>query len=195
MSYTVFNSSGRILAIEDCLEAEMPAILLRLGGDGYILGHFSWDTYRVVQGEAVEFPPKPSARHQWDWTAQAWADQRTLAQAKIKKNTEIDSAREAANRSHFVFQSLQIAADDMSMKDILATNGDVQNLGSFVTGWPGGWKAMNGAGFVAIPDVATWHQFFRAMVTQGATNFEYSQQLKATLAAATTLAQVDAITW
>jgi hypothetical protein len=150
-----------------------------------------------VNGPVDIFGGPPN--HLLDAETLEWVDPRSeaqaLADAKVAKNAEIDAAREAANRTHFMFQDKHIAADDMSMKDILATNGDVQNQGSFVPGWPGGWKAMNGEGFVSIPDVATWHQFFRAMVAQGTANFAYSQSLKATLAAATTIAEVDAITW
>lgn len=194
MKLTVCDQvTGQVLRIVECgiEDAELQAG----AGEFWVMGVPPSLNSWYEAGEFSLVPPRSSLGHEWNWTAKSWFDPRTLEQAKFAKNAEIDAAREAANRSHFVFQGKQIAADDMSMKDILATNGDVQNLGSFVTGWPGGWKAMNGTGFVAIPDVATWHQFFRAMVTQGAVNFAQSQARKATLDAATTVAEVEAVTW
>jgi hypothetical protein len=49
--------------------------------------------------------------------------------------------------------------------------------------------------FASIPDIAAWRLFIRAKTVKGAENFAHSQALKAALAAAATLAEVDAIYW
>lgn len=123
-----------------------------------------------------------------------WVDARSLAEAKAAKNLEINASRLAANTSYFTFNGKQIAVDALSRSDIDASNGIISLTGALPGGWPGAWKAMDNT-YVAIPDIATWTAFYAAMVTQGTANFVYSQQLKAALAAATTLEQVDAIYW
>ncbi len=123
-----------------------------------------------------------------------WVDSRTLEQAKEAKNAEINAARLAANQSTFTFANKQIAVDPLSRSDIDGANGIISLTGALPGGWPGAWKAVDNT-YVAIPDISTWTAFYAAMVTQGTTNFVYSQQLKAALAAATTLQQVDAIYW
>lgn len=121
-------------------------------------------------------------------------DDRSLEQLKIIKNAEINAARLAANESYFVFAGKQISCDRLSRSDIDGVNGIVTLTGSLPPGFPMGWKAMDNT-YVGIPDKNTWIAFYAAMVTQGTANFNYSQQLKALLAAATDNSQVDAIQW
>lgn len=121
-------------------------------------------------------------------------DIRTLEEAKADKNNEINDARLAANQSYFVWSGKQIACDMLSRSDIDGVNGTVALTGALPVGWPGGWKAIDNT-ILSIPDVATWRSFYGAMVTTGMLNFQHSQALKATLAAATTIEEVDAISW
>lgn len=194
MQYTIYNQEGRITHIVGSTPEDIDAEVAAVNGSGYIEGSYSWSTYWINQGQPVEFSTNPDPKYKWDWTSKDWTDPRTLEQAKFAKNLEINKSRAEANSSTFTFGGKQIAADDLSMKDIQSVNGDVQNYGSFAAGWPGVWKAVDNT-YVLIQDVTTWHQFYRAMVQQGTVNFIYSQQLKGHLAAATTLAQVDAINW
>ena len=121
-------------------------------------------------------------------------DERAVERARRDKNTEINLARAAANQSTFTFAGKTIAVDALSRSDIDGANGIIALTGALPGGWPGAWKAVDNT-YVTIPDVATWAAFYAAMVTQGTANFVYSQTLKATLTAATTLAEVDAIAW
>ena len=119
-------------------------------------------------------------------------DLRTLADMKAAKNDAINQSRATANSSTFTFQSKQIAVDALSRSDIDATHGAILMLQALPPGWPGAWKAVDNT-FIAIPDVATWGQFYSAMVATGTANFNHSQALKAQLAAANTIAEVEAI--
>lgn len=151
-----------------------------------------WDFENSVW---VVKPPKPGPSYRWSSEGKEWSDPRTLGEAKASKNAEIDAAREGANASYFTFAGKQIQVDKVGKEDIAGVTQEVSLTGALPAAFPGGWKAMNGQGFVAIPDVATWTTFVQAMVAQGAANFAHSQALKATLAAATTLEEVDAISW
>lgn len=117
-----------------------------------------------------------------------------LAIAKDAKNLEIDEARASANQTFFVYGGKQISCNSLSRSDIDAINGSVALNGTMPPNWPGAWKAIDKS-FVLIPDVATWKAFYAAMVDQGMANFAHSQALKTQLAAATTAAQIAAVTW
>lgn len=123
-----------------------------------------------------------------------WEDPRPLAELKAAKNTEINSARLAANRKGFQFAGKLISTDELSRSDIDGTNGTVTLTGEFPAGWPGAWKTDDNS-YVAVPDVATWRAFYAAMTAQGSANFATAQALKAQLASATTAAEVEAVVW
>jgi hypothetical protein len=116
----------------------------------------------------------------------------SLSDLKAAKNAAINAARLRANQSHFVFAGKQIAVDPLSRSDIDAAHGAILMLGAMPGGWPGGWKAMDNT-ILPIPDLATWGQFYGAMVAQGTSNFNHAQALKAQLAAATTPEEVEAV--
>jgi hypothetical protein len=121
-------------------------------------------------------------------------DDRVLSELKIQKNSEINAARLAANESYFVFQGKHIACDRLSRSDIEGVNGVVTLTGTLPNSFPGVWKAMDNT-YVNIPDKMTWIMFYGSMVSQGIANFNYSQQLKSELNAATTNEQVENIVW
>lgn len=138
----------------------------------------------------VQIPIKPGTGY--EWADGDWLDARPLIDVKSAKNAAINAARLKANQSHFTFAGKQIAADQLSRSDIDAAHGAILMLGAMPVGWPGGWKAMDNE-YVLIPDVATWGQFYGAMVAQGTANFAHAQALKAQLAAATTAEEVAAV--
>lgn len=117
-----------------------------------------------------------------------------LAQAKIDKNAQINGWRAAANKTFFTYSGKQIACDDLSRGDIDAVAGSIALTGAFPVGFPNAWKAMDNT-YVSIPDVATFKAMYAAMTLQGTQNFGHSQTLKAALAAATTVEQINAIVW
>jgi predicted regulator of Ras-like GTPase activity (Roadblock/LC7/MglB family) len=118
----------------------------------------------------------------------------TLAELKVLKKAEITKARESASLGEFTFSTKQISCDPLSRSDIDGTNGYVTLFNEFPGGWPAAWKAVDNS-YVPIPDIATWKEFYSAMVSQGTNNFIKSQTLKAQVEACTTKAQVSAINW
>lgn len=117
-----------------------------------------------------------------------------LAAAKASKNAEINAARLAANRSTFSHAGKTFACDELSRSDIDGINGFVALNSAMPPGWPGGWKAVDNS-VHPIPDVGAWKAFYAAMVAAGNANFAKAQALKATLAAASTAAQIAAVVW
>jgi len=151
-------------------------------------------THYVHNGSLVAFPPKLSDNHNFDYSTKQWLDPRTLVDLKTSKYAEINSERLRANQSHFIYSGKQIAVDGLSRSDIDVVHGIVTLTNGMPDGWVGGWKAVDNT-YVGISDVAAWTLFYKAMVAQGSANFARSQALKAQLAAATTIAEVEAIVW
>lgn len=118
----------------------------------------------------------------------------TLQAAKDLKRKQINSARLAANQRWFTFQGKQIACDPLSRSDIDGVTAEVALTGQLPSDFPGAWKTVDNS-FVLIPDVATWTQFLRAMVAQGAANFMRSEALKALINAAETVEALNSIRW
>lgn len=123
-----------------------------------------------------------------------WVETLDIEGLKSRKNTEINEARLIANRTSFIFNGKEIACDELSQLDISSTNGIITLTQAMPDGWPGAWKTKDNS-YVMIPDVATWINFYKAMVQKGNTNFAHSQQLKSTLATATTSQEIEAIMW
>lgn len=118
----------------------------------------------------------------------------TLASQKARKNDQINQWRLDANRSSFTHDGHEFACDDLSRSDIDGTAILVQMTGNFPHPWPGFWKAVDNS-LYPITTKAQWDAFYTSMGAAGAANFSKSQTLKAALAAATTIQQVNAITW
>lgn len=118
----------------------------------------------------------------------------TLTQAKEAKNTLINQWRSMANETSFTFLGKHIASDILSKWDILTANSKILNRGALPGDWFGGWKTIDNS-LVLIPTVAVWKDFIDAMYDQGTTNFTHAQTLKSTLAAATSIEQVNSIVW
>ena len=117
-----------------------------------------------------------------------------LVAVKAAKNLQINLWRAAANQSHFTYAGKQIACDALSRSDIDAVANSIALTGAFPAGFPGAWKAMDNT-YISLPDVAAFKAMFASMTLQGTINFGHSQDLKAALAAATTVEQIDAIVW
>lgn len=162
--------------------------------------------YNEATHKLVELAPEETAPQTYKqvWSvvplSQAELDGRAaaaaaaLAQAKAAKGQEINTWRLQANRSTFTHAGKLFACDELSRSDIDGTNGYVSLMGVMPPDWPGAWKAIDNT-YLPISTVAGWREFYTAMYAEGAANFMHAQELKAQLAAATTLAQVAAITW
>lgn len=174
-TFVLYRPSGVIQQVCTAIDPpEVPDGLLLLAFDGPV----SVDGYHVQGGELVA----------------GSVDDRTLPQIKEAKNREINEARLRANRSGFTFAGKLIASDELSRGDIDAVQAVVARTGALPPGFPGGWKAVNNT-MLAIPDVATWDEFYGAMYATGLANFARAQALKAMLAAASTAEEVNAIHW
>lgn len=117
-----------------------------------------------------------------------------LADAKAAKRAQINSWRDTANTTSFAFMGKGIACDALSARDMDKVGGYISLFGTFPPDFPGGWKTIDNS-YIPMPSIADFKAMYAAMVAQGTVNFNNSQALKAAVDAATTLAQINAITW
>lgn len=148
----------------------------------------------IESGELMEYqPPQPSANHQWT-EQKRWVYVDTLEDIKIKKQAAITAAYLLANVTSFTFQGKEIQANEHSMKQIYITDSGITRRGGLKPNWLGFWKTLDNS-YVAIPDVATWNAFYDSIEETGTANYLKAQVKKARISAATTIEEVDAITW
>lgn len=117
-----------------------------------------------------------------------------LATAKTEKNARINQWRAAANQTSFPHGGKLVACDALSRSDIDAVANSIALTGAFPAGFPGAWKAIDNS-YIMLPNVDAFKAMHASMTAQGTINFGHSQDLKMALAAATTVEQVNAITW
>lgn len=117
-----------------------------------------------------------------------------LATAKSVKNAQINDWRLKANMSTFTHAGKVIACDTLSRSDIDAVANSIALTGAFPAGFPGAWKAVDNT-YIPLADVNAFKNMHASMTLQGTINFGRAQTLKTNLAAATTVEQVEAITW
>ena len=188
MKFTVYNTATGEVKFGGM--ADEPTILARVG-ETVLLGQ-EFNSGYISNGEHHDLPPSPSPTHVFDYSQKQWVDPRSLEQVRADKNARINAARLRANQSTFTFAGKQIAVDPLSRSDIDGAHGAWLLTGGPPPGWPGGWKAVDNS-IVPIPDMATWAAFYGTMVATGTANFNHAQVLKAQLAAATTIAEVESV--
>lgn len=151
------------------------------------------DGYTSVE-VTTELPSQPSKKHKFHVGRWQWEELRTLEEIRFDQRQKINASRLAATAGTFTFAGKEISCDAQGRADIDGINGEVAITGQLPTEFPGAWKAVDNT-WVDIPDVATWTLFIKAMVTKGTQNFAYAQSLKNAIDVATTIAEVEAITW
>lgn len=136
----------------------------------------------------------------WTWDGEVFAapvdpnPAATLAAVRAARNQNINLWRAQANQTSFSHAGKLIACDTLSRSDIDAVAGSIALTGAFPVGFPGAWRAMDNS-YLLLPDVAAFKSMYSSMTLQGTINFGHSQALKATLAAASTLEQINAVVW
>ncbi len=141
--------------------------------------------------------PRLSPAHKWvadEWVLDDALVADLLEVVRAEKNAEINAARLAANRGTFTHAGKEFACDELSRSDIDGVNGYVTLFGGLPADWPGAWKAVDNS-YAPIATLADWKAFYASMVAAGNVNFAHAQALKAQLAAAMTIEQVQAINW
>lgn len=200
MNHLFYDSTGEIVGWVKLATLDSPIHIPQgtavLAGTGRNPTHYVADGRLFVYSPEVVLRKAQKPRHPVAWSNETmqWEDIRSFEELKVAKNSEINAARAKANATSFTYLGKEIACDRLSRSDIDAVSGEVALTGSLPASWPGAWKAKDNS-YVPIPDVATWTAFYKAMTAQGTANFVYSQTLKARVALASTIVEVEAVNW
>lgn len=180
MQYAVVDASGRVQSLretDDCpLEAGESVIALQTA-------IATWP--QIADHKCLMCSPDGYL------TAE---DTRDIEAARAAKRAQINAAWAAADAGTFAYAGHAISADAASRGRIDAVTGCVLATGDLPAGWPGGWRDVDNQ-LAPITSTTDWGAFLGSMVAQGMANFAHAQQLKSTLDAATTLAEIDAVVW
>ncbi|TDK63560.1 DUF4376 domain-containing protein [Sapientia aquatica] len=76
------------------------------------------DKHYVSNGVVVPYPTKPAEFYIWDYTTTTWIDPRTLADAQLAQWEIVKAARDAANLTGFVWNSMNFQSDPTSQAQI-----------------------------------------------------------------------------
>lgn len=158
--------------------------------------------YYLIDGEVRKYTEEQLiAKHNppghacaWNDATMGWVDQRTLSDAKINKNIELNQKWFEANNTGFPYMDKVFATDQSSRSDIDGINGYVSLKGAMPDEWVGVWKAKDNT-FIDIVTVDDWKNFYSAMVKAGNDNFIKAQALKHQLNVANTIPDVEIIDW
>lgn len=169
---------------------------LEAAPDVTYLTHYVSGGMLVAYNAAQRFTKanRPPYTAEWSNTLMVWVDQRTLLDAKAAKGNEINAARRAAVNGLFMWRGHEISHDAEARVNIDGINAYILAAGSFPPGWPGYWKAEDNT-LVPLTTLADWQDFLAARTARGTAIFAHSEQLKAQVSAAQTIAEVDAVTW
>ena len=118
----------------------------------------------------------------------------SLLAAKDVKNIEINLWRAEANNSNFQHLGKSIDCDELARSDINGVAGNISLMNEFPSGFPNVWKTTDNS-YIKLATVEEFKAMYSSMTLQGTVNFGRSQDLKAELLRATTLAAVAAIKW
>ena len=130
----------------------------------------------------------------WDGSAVVWSADLELLRAARRE--QINAWWLEANGTYFEFRGARIAYGETDRVDIQGINNVVMLTGAMPANpdWPAAWKTLDND-WVPIPDVAAWVEFNIAIADRGTAHFKRAQLLKTQLEAATTAAEIEAITW
>lgn len=105
MHFAIYEiSGGRITSVANCNLQEQIAHMVDKGRTSAVECASDTDgaIHLIEGGKRIEFAPKPSPFHQFDYTLKQWIDPRTLQDLKDAKWTAIKQARAAAIDSPLV---------------------------------------------------------------------------------------------
>jgi hypothetical protein len=118
----------------------------------------------------------------------------SLEDAKVQKNTEINEQRQKANNTSFWHLGKEISSDALSRSDIDGVANHITLMGDFPLGFPMLWKCADNT-HISLENVEAFKEMYSSMTSTGTSNFIKSESMKAALAVATTVDEVEAIVW
>jgi hypothetical protein len=193
MKYTIFDKkTGEILRIVSCAPDDL-ALQFDDATQGSLDGGIDDATHYIENGEPVAFPFRPSPEHTFNWTTKQWIDSRTLTDVKATQWSAIKVAREAAITKPLVTPYGTFDATPGAQKSITDAVLMLQTLESMGTPETIDFTLADNT-----TATLTTQQMVHVGLLLGAqtqTAYTVGRGLRAQIEAATSIADVEAITW
>lgn len=147
----------------------------------------------VSNGVVLTMPPRPSESHTFDWATHTWIDPRTLDELKGDKWAEIKSAREAVFNAPLVTPHGTFDSDSRGRSNI--TDAVLMAQALTATGSPVSIDFTLADNTVVTLNAEQMIEvgLYLGAKVQGA--YAVSRTLRAAIDAATTSAEVQAVSW
>lgn len=162
-------------------------------GQDAVEGSGSWMTHTVIAGVLTELAtPRiaPSPAHKWDRATASWFDPRTLEQVKADAWASIKSQRESRMKGTFTHEGNIYDIDPVNL-----SGASIDAREALIAGeaWTQMWVLANNSVITlsAIEMIA----LARTAKSVVSNLWAISQYLRGLVEAATTIEQVEAITW
>lgn len=181
--YTLIDSNGRVLMTGKTLTIPERNDATVIHEEAPSLTH-----YRQA-GIWVEQPPQPSPHHTFDYTTKQWVDPRTLSDLQAAKWAQIKRDRDEAEFGGFTWDGSPFDSDAISQSRI---QGAVQ-LAAMAPGFTIDWTLANNS--VRNLSTADLANVGAALGMHVAAQHAKARLLRSQIEAATTVAEVDAVTW
>ena len=184
-TYSVFAPNGELSRVLTIGEGDLSGNLLE--GETCIPGVYS--LHYVHEGLVLPLPTQPSPHHTFDYTTKQWVDPRTLSDLQVAKWEQIKRARVNAEFGGFTWDGSPFDSDAISQSRI---QGAVQ-LAAVAPGFTIDWTlANNSVRNLNGEDLAN---VSAALGMHIAAQHANARLLRSQIEAATTVAEVDAVTW
>ena len=146
-------------------------------------------SYIFVSGELRNVGPSPNTFYRYDLELGAWVDPRPLHELQAEKWAEIKRNRDTAEFGGFTWDDSQFDSDAISQSRI---QGAIQ-LSAMVPGFTIDWTLANNT--VRTMNAADLANVAAALGMHVAAQHDKARTLRSQIEAATTVAEVDAVTW
>lgn len=147
-------------------------------------------TYRdTATGTWQSIGTKPSPAHVWDWGTKAWIDPRTLQDHRDARMRVLKLARDAHITNGFTWDGSVFDSDQVAQTRLLGLKLKAQNDSAMTETWrlqDNTWRVLTASNALAVWD--TFEQHLRNA-------FQTFAGLEAQVAAATTVEQIEGVTW
>ena len=191
---TIYNKeTGKIRGITVCNEDSK--LNQCLDSEWFIEGSFDPFTHYmdVEKNEVRAMPPSPSENHIFDYNTKDWIDPRTLDDHKSAKWKEIKRQRDVAEFTTFTYNNMEFDGD-LDAQRRLAAYISVSKS-SIAAGQPFEAEFTLANNINVTLTAQDFVGIELAMVQAVAATFNHASALRAQIDAATTVQEVESITW
>lgn len=193
IDFFIYKPSGEIICSGRCPQNILEMQGTHMEGVTVQEGVASWETDYILDGNVTPKGVRPSADHIFDYTTKQWVDPRTLDDHKSAKWKEIKRQRDVAEFTTFTYNNMEFDGD-LDAQRRLAAYISVSKS-SIAAGQPfeAEFTLANNTNVTLTAQDFVGIEL--AKVQAVAATFNHASALRAQIDAATTVQEVEDITW